>query len=62
MNFLDTVTIKRDLVYQSHGVKTFYTIRKLIFDFLFEFYGYHLSISYRFRDIRSKLLGFDLGL
>ena len=29
----------------------FYTIRKPIYDFLLDFYGHHLSISYRFRDI-----------
>ena len=27
-----------------------YTIRKAIYDFLFDFYGHHLSISYRSRD------------
>ena len=31
-----------------------YTIRKAIYDFLFDFYGHHLSISYRFRDIRLQ--------
>ena len=39
---------------RSSGVKKNYTIRKAIYDFLFDFYGYHLSISYRFRDIRLK--------
>ena len=32
------------------GVEKFYTIRKAIYDFLFDFYGHHLSISYRSRD------------
>ena len=32
-------------------VRKLYTIWKPIYDFLFEFYGHHLSISYRFRDI-----------
>ena len=36
---------------RSSGVENFYTIRKPIYDFLFDFYGQHLSISYRFRDI-----------
>ena len=36
------------------GSKTNYTIRKAIYDFLFVFYGHHLSISYRFRDIRLR--------
>ena len=31
-----------------------YIIRKAIYDFLFDFYGHHLSISYRFRDIRLQ--------
>ena len=35
---------------RSSGIKKFYTIRKPIYDFLFDFYGHHLSISYRFRD------------
>ena len=39
------------------GSKENYTIRKFIYDFLFDFYGQHLSISYRFRDIR--LLSFQ---
>ena len=40
-----------------------YTIRKAIYDFLFDFYGHHLSISYRFsRYSTSKFLGFDLDL
>ena len=43
------------------GSKTFYTIRKPIYDFLFDFYGHHISISYRFWDIRlRKFLRFDL--
>ena len=49
--------------WKSSGVKQIYTIRKPIYDFLFDFYGQHLSISYRFRDIRLKsFLGFDLDL
>ena len=36
------------------GSKKIYTIRKPIYDFLFDFYGQHLSISYRFRDIRLQ--------
>ena len=32
----------------------FYTIQKPIYDFLFNFYGHHLSISYCFRDIRLQ--------
>ena len=39
---------------KSSGVKNFYTIRKPIYDFLFDFYGHHFSISYRFRDIRLQ--------
>ena len=39
---------------RSSGVKQIYTIRKPIYDFLFDFYGQHLSISYRFRDIRLQ--------
>ena len=31
-----------------------YTVRKPIYDFLFNSYGQHLSISYRFRDIRLQ--------
>ena len=34
------------------GSKTNYIIRKAIYDFLFDLYGHHLSISYRFRDFR----------
>ena len=34
------------------GSKTNYVIRKAIYDFLFDLYGHHLSISYSFRDIR----------
>ena len=34
--------------------KIFYTIRKPIYDFLFDFYKHHLSISYRFQDIRLR--------
>ena len=36
------------------GSKKNYTSRKAIYDFLFDFYGHHLSISYRFRDIRLQ--------
>ena len=36
------------------GSKKNYTIRKAIYDFLFDFYGHHLSTSYRFRDIRLQ--------
>ena len=36
------------------GSKIFYTVRKPIYDFLFDFYGHHLSISYRYRDIRLQ--------
>ena len=36
------------------GSKNFITIRKPRYDFLFDFYGHHLSISYRFRDIRLQ--------
>ena len=32
------------------GSKKFHTIRKPIYDFLFDFHGHHLSISYRSRD------------
>ena len=39
---------------KSSGVKKIYTIRKPIYDFLFDFYRQHLSISYRFRDIRLQ--------
>ena len=39
---------------RSSEVKICYTIRKPIYDFLFDFYGHHLSISYRFRDIRLR--------
>ena len=41
-----------------------YTIRKPIYDFLFDFYGHHFSISYRFLTVFEifdfKFLGFDL--
>ena len=36
------------------GSKKIYSIRKLIYDFLFDFYRQHLSISYRSRDIRLQ--------
>ena len=39
---------------RSSGVKKLYTIWKPIYDFLFNFHGHHLSISYRFRDIRLQ--------
>ena len=39
---------------KSSGVQKIYTIRKPIYDFPFDFYGQHLSISYRFRDIRLQ--------
>ena len=38
----------------SSAVKKFYTIRKFIYDLLFDFHGQHLSISYRSRDIRLQ--------
>ena len=38
------------------GSRTLYTVRKPIYDFLFDFYEQHLSISYRFRDIRIRNL------
>ena len=31
-----------------------YTIQKAMYDFLFDFYGHHLFILYRFRDIRLQ--------
>ena len=37
------------------GSKKIYAIRKPIYDFLFDFYVQHLSISYRFRDIRRQV-------
>ena len=40
--------------WRSSGVEKFYTIWKPIYDFLFDFYEQHLSISYRFRDIRLQ--------
>ena len=39
---------------RSSGVEKFYTVRKPIYDFLFDFYKHYLSISYRFRDIRLQ--------
>ena len=43
------------LTLEGHlGYIKFYTIRKPIYDFLFDFYGQHISISYRFRDIRLQ--------
>ena len=47
--------------WRSSGVEKFDTVRKPIYDFLFDFYGHHLSISYRFRDIRlQKIQGLTL--
>ena len=46
--------------WRSSGVKKFHTIRKPIYDFLFDFYGHHLSISYRFSIYStSDFLRFD---
>ena len=43
------------LIPEGHlGSKKNYTIRKAIYDFLFDFYGHHLSISYRFWYIRLR--------
>ena len=43
------------LTSKSHlGFKKSYTIRKLIHEFLFDFYGHHLSILYHFRVIRLQ--------
>ena len=42
------------LTFKNHLGSKKYTIRKPIYDFLFDFYGQHLSISYRFRDIRLQ--------
>ena len=39
---------------KSSVIKKFCTIRKPIYDFLFDFYGHHLSISYRSRDNRLQ--------
>ena len=36
------------------SVKKIYTIRKHIYDFLFDFYWQHICISYRFREIRIQ--------
>ena len=55
------LTLTFDLL-RSSGVNNFYTILKPVYDFLFDFYGQQLSISYRFRDIRRQFLGFDLDL
>ena len=57
-------TLTFDL-WRSSEVETVYTIRKPIYDFLFDFHGHHLSISYRFRNIRLRsfwglTLTFDL--
>ena len=48
------LTLTFDL-WESSGVKHFYVIRKLIYDFLFDFYGQHLSISYRFEIFDFKV-------
>ena len=40
--------------YRSSEIEKISTIRKAMYDFLFDFYGHHLSISYRFRDIRLQ--------
>ena len=40
--------------WRSSGVKIVHTIRKPICDFLFDFHGHHISISYRSRDIRLR--------
>ena len=45
------LTLTCDL-WKSSWVKKMYTIWKPMYNFLFDFYGHHLSISYRFRDIR----------
>ena len=39
---------------KGHLGSKFYTFRKPIYDFLFDFYGHHLSISYRSRAIRLQ--------
>ena len=41
-------------VWTLFGVEKNYTIRKPIYDFLFDFHGHHLSISYRYRYIRLQ--------
>ena len=41
-------------LWRSSGVEEIQTNRKPIYDFLFDFYGHHLSISYRFWDIRLQ--------
>ena len=40
--------------WRTSGVNIFHTIRNPVYDFLFDFYGHHLSISYRFWDIRLR--------
>ena len=40
--------------YRSSGVKKNYILQKAIYDFLFDFYGHHLSIQYRFGYIRLQ--------
>ena len=39
---------------KGHLGSKIYTVRKSIYDLLFDFYGQHLSISCRFRDIRFQ--------
>ena len=48
---------------RSFVVEENHTIRKPIYEFLFDFYEHHLSSWYRFRDIRLRSFkGFDLDL
>ena len=51
------------LAFRDHlraKVKNMFTIRKLIHDFLSNFYWHFFSISYRFQDIRLQNLTFDI--
>ena len=49
------------LTFEGHLDPKKITIRKAIYDFLFDFYWHHLSISYHFRDIRlQSFQGFTL--
>ena len=49
--------------WRSPEVNKIYTIRKPLYDFLFDFFGQNLSFSNRFRDIGlQRFLGFDLDL
>ena len=50
---LKGLTLTFDL-WRSSGVGKIPTIRKAIYDLLFDFCGHHLSISYRFREIRLQ--------